>query len=205
MRTWKLITAVLMAGAVAGATTACGNGSDAAASPAPTPTHASPAPKAEAGDAPPASAGSTASAPAAAATATKAVTHVSTVSKAKPSGSGDPRFGTQYAIFKSGKASTRQITYDLIEWFDGKQAVKACAEDGEKAAENDYCLGWYVRNTNKKLRTLTVDPDAPIRIGVGDTKSVDLKTFLSEVPPDSTIRFDVDAGRIMKLDFIYLP
>ncbi len=87
-------------------------------------------------------------------------TRVSTVAKAKPSGSRDPRWGTQYAILKSSNLSTRQITYDLIEWYDGKQAVKACAEDRVKPAENDYCQGWYIRNNNKKLRTLTADPGA---------------------------------------------
>jgi hypothetical protein len=129
------------------------------------------------------------------------------VSKAKPSGSDDPRWGTQYAILKSSKLSTRQITYDLIEWYDGKEAVKACAEDGEKPAENDYCEGYYVRNNNKKLRTLTVYPDAPIRMYVTTDymKSVDLKTFLSEVSNGNVIRFDIDANRIMKLEHIYTP
>jgi len=128
------------------------------------------------------------------------------VSKAKPSGSGDPRWGTQYAILKSSKLSTRQITYDLIEWYDGKQAVKACAEDGKKPAENDYCEGYYVRNNNKKLRTLTVYPDAPIRMYVRtDMKSVDLKTFLSQVSNGNVIRFDIDANRITKLEHIYTP
>jgi hypothetical protein len=129
------------------------------------------------------------------------------VSKARPSGSGDPRWGTQYAILKSSKLSTRQITYDLIEWYDGKEAVKACAEDGEKPAENDYCEGYYVRNNNKKLRTLTVYPDAPIRMYVTTDymKSVDLKTFLSEVSNGNVIRFDIDANRIMKLEHIYTP
>jgi hypothetical protein len=131
----------------------------------------------------------------------------SKVSKAKPSGSRDPRWGTQYAILKSSKLSTRQITYDLIEWYTGEEAVKACAEDGEKPAENDYCEGWYVRNNNKKLRTLTVYPDAPIRLYVTTDlmKSVDLKTFLSEVTTGNVIRFDIDAARIMKLDHIYTP
>jgi hypothetical protein len=129
------------------------------------------------------------------------------VSKAKPSGSGDPRWGTQYAILKSSKLSTRQITYDLIEWYDGKEAVKACAEDGVKPAENDYCEGYYVRNNNKKLRTLAVYPDAPIRMNVTTDymKSVDLKTFLSEVGNGNVIRFDIDANRIMKLEHIYTP
>jgi hypothetical protein len=128
------------------------------------------------------------------------------VSKAKPSGSGDPRRGTQYAFLRSSKLSTRQITYDLIEWYGGKEAVKACAEDGKKPAENDYCEGWYIRNNNKKLRTLTVHPDAPIRLTVaGEMKSVDLKTFLSKVDNGNVIRFDIDANRIMKLEHIYLP
>jgi predicted small lipoprotein YifL len=137
---------------------------------------------------------------------TATTTKVSNVSKAKPSGSRDPRWGTQYAILKSSRLSTRQITYDLIEWYDGKQAVRACAEDGVKPAENDYCEGWYIRNSNKKLRTLTVYPDAPIRMPVaGEMKSVDLKTFLSEVGNGNVIRFDIDANRIMKLEHVYLP
>jgi hypothetical protein len=137
---------------------------------------------------------------------TATTTKVSNVSKAKPSGSRDPRWGTQYAILKSSRLSTRQITYDLIEWYDGKQAVRACAEDGVKPAENDYCEGWYIRNSNKKLRTLTVYPDAPIRMPVaGEMKSVDLKTFLSEVGNGNVIRFDIDANRIMKLEHVFLP
>jgi hypothetical protein len=128
------------------------------------------------------------------------------VSKANPSGSRDPRWGTQYAVLKASKLSTRQITYDLIEWYDGKEAVTACAEDRVKPAENDYCQGWYIRNNNKKLRTLTVYPDAPIRVMVaGEMKSVDLETFLSQVDNGSVVRFDIDANRIMKLEHVYLP
>jgi hypothetical protein len=161
----------------------------------------------------------TASAPTAAATPTSTsatnpparptptTTKVENVAKARPSGSGNPAWGTQYAILKSSNLSTRQITYDLIEWYDGEEAVKACAEDGEKPAENSYCEGWYIRNNNKKLRTLTVYPDARIRINVTTDymKSVDLKTFLSKVDTGNVIRFDIDANRIMKLDHIYLP
>ena len=128
------------------------------------------------------------------------------MSTAEPSGSRNPRWGTQYAILKSSRLSTRQITYDLIEWYEGKQAVRACAEDGVKPAENDYCVGWYIRNNNRKLRTLTVYPDAPIRMPVaGEMKSVDLKTFLSKVDNGNVIRFDIDANRIIKLEHVYLP
>jgi hypothetical protein len=124
------------------------------------------------------------------------------VSKAKHAGSNDPRFGTQYALLKAGKLSTAQIIYDLVYWYDGKQAVKACKEDGERPSENDYCTGWYYRNNNPKLRTLTLDPDAPIRI---DDERVSLRTFLRDIPWDAVIKFDVDGGRIMKLERVYLP
>jgi hypothetical protein len=137
---------------------------------------------------------------------TPSTVKVTNVSKAIPSGSRDSRWGTQYAFLRSSKLSTRQLTYDLIEWYDGKQAVKACAEDGEKPSENDYCAGWYIRNNNKRLRTLTVDPDAPIRLsGAADNKSVDLETFLSQVVNGNVIRFDIDANRIVKLEHIYTP
>ena len=130
----------------------------------------------------------------------------STLAKAKPAGSGDPAWGTQYAFLGSSEPATRRITYDLIEWFDGEEAVKACAEDGKKPAENDYCVGYYIRNNNTKLRTLTVYPDAPIIVTVvGEPKVVDLATFLTDVGEGSVIRFDVDADRVMKLEHIYLP
>jgi hypothetical protein len=137
---------------------------------------------------------------------TPTTTKVSNASRAIPSGSRDPGWGTQYAFLKSSKLAKRQITYDLVEWYDGKQAVKACAEDGVKPAENDYCVGWYIRNNNKKLRTLTVDPDAWIRVMIaGEMKSVTLETFLSEVDNGNLMRFDIDANRIIKLDHVYLP
>ncbi|MEV6850799.1 hypothetical protein [Actinoplanes sp. NPDC051411] len=122
--------------------------------------------------------------------------------KARHAGSDDPLFGTQYARLKSGRAATRQITYDLIYWYDGRQAVKACQEDGRKPSENDYCTGWYIRNNNPKLRTLTLDPGAPISI---DDKDVDLRTFLRYESWGTVIRFDVDGGRITRLERIYTP
>jgi hypothetical protein len=133
-------------------------------------------------------------------------TQTTTVAKARPSGSGDPAWGTQYAFLRSSTLSTRQITYDLIEWYEGEEAVKACAEDGEQPAENSYCEGYYIRNNNTKLRTLTVYPDAAISTAAsGETRSVDLETFLSEVGNGNVIRFDIDANRIMKLEHVFIP
>jgi hypothetical protein len=95
---------------------------------------------------------------------------------------------------------TRAITAGGLPIF-----VKACAEDGEKPAENSNCEGYYIRNNSKKLRTLTVYPDAPIRTAQGGMKPVDLETFLRQVDNGNVIRFDIDANRIMKLEHVYLP
>ncbi|GAA4609440.1 hypothetical protein BJY16_007327 [Actinoplanes octamycinicus] len=160
----------------------------------------------------------TTGAPATAPTATEAapVTSAAPVStsakpsskstKAQQSGSTDPATGHQYALLRSGDAGTRQITYDLVEWYEGKQAVKACAEDGETEQDNDYCTGYYLRNNNKKLRTVPVAADSLIAEfkGSGLTK-VSLATFLKDVPEDSTIQFWIKDGQVVRLEQIYLP
>ena len=204
LRTWHLITCVLVAGLIGGGTAACADGPAAAPAGGAPPSTVTSAPASPLPAKPSAPASPLPAKPSASRSSSAATRHA--VAKAKPAGSRDPRFGTQYAILKSSKLSTRQITYDLIEWYDGKEAVKACAEDGVKPAENDYCLGYYGRNRNKKLRTLTVDPDAPIRImDTGQWKSVDLAEFLEQVGNGNVICFDIDGGRIVKLDQIFLP
>ncbi|MET0419463.1 MAG: hypothetical protein ABW022_25900 [Actinoplanes sp.] len=120
----------------------------------------------------------------------------------------DPLWGRQYAFFKSADLNNRRITFDLVEWYDGKAAVKACKADGEKPAENDWCTGYYIRNKNRKLRTLTVYPDAPLRTELGgvDPKNVDLKGFVAALRTGNPLfSFDVDANRVMAARQVYLP
>ncbi|MFC4065178.1 hypothetical protein [Actinoplanes subglobosus] len=110
--------------------------------------------------------------------------------------------GPQYAFVKSVDPATRKLTYDLVEWFEGKAAVKACADDGEKPAENDWCVGYYIRNKNTKVRTATVASGAEIRV-------VDLgeltKATLGKVEPDMLLRLEIDGDVISAADQIYLP
>ncbi|MEU4619975.1 hypothetical protein AB0G04_08335 [Actinoplanes sp. NPDC023801] len=110
--------------------------------------------------------------------------------------------GPQYAVLKSTKPSTREITYDLVEWYEGKAAVKACAADGEEPAENDWCTGYYVRNNNKKLRTVKVAADAKIRVVVnGEPKPAGLKTLDSGM----LFKFTIKNGQVVELEHIFLP
>jgi hypothetical protein len=110
--------------------------------------------------------------------------------------------GPQYAFLKSSDPDAREVTYDLVEWYEGKAAVKACAADGEKPAENDWCVGYYIRNNNTKLRTVKVADDAKIRVVVdGELKSVELDI----VGSDMLFKFTIKNGQAIAMEHIYLP
>jgi hypothetical protein len=110
--------------------------------------------------------------------------------------------GPQYAFLRSSDPAAREVTYDLVEWYEGKAAAKACAADGEKPAENDWCVGYYIRNNNTKLRTVKLAGDAKIRVVVdGELKPVELET----VGPDMLFKFTIKNGQAVEMEHIYLP
>jgi hypothetical protein len=65
----------------------------------------------------------------------------------------------------------------------------------------------YIRNNNPKLRTLTVYPDAPLKV-YGDQSeliSVDLKRFASTLDRGGLFSFYVDGARILEAHEVGLP
>jgi hypothetical protein len=157
--------------------------------------------------------------PATAAPATAAP--VSTMSAVPPPGStpeprpspttaADRLTGTQHAYLRSADTAKRTITFDLIEWYEGKAAVAACKADGEAPAANDWCTGWYIRNNNKKLRTYPVAAGATLRALGGatgtDLVAVDLETFRRTVLRTGPVfTFTVTAGQITTAAEVYTP
>jgi len=117
--------------------------------------------------------------------------------------------GTQYAYLKSADLAKRTITFDLVEWFEGKAAVAACQADGIPPADDGWCTDWYVRNKNKKLRTYPVAAGASLRIiGATGTQLVaaDLGKFRTTLlSTERVFVFTVRAGQITKADEIYTP
>ncbi|WP_433790662.1 hypothetical protein [Actinoplanes sp. CA-252034] len=113
-----------------------------------------------------------------------------------------PVDGQQHAIIKKIDPATRVLTYDLVEYFVGKAAVKACADDGEKPADSDWCVGYYIRNDNPKLRTATFAPGATIRvIDLGELK----KAELERLEPGTLLRFEIKNRSIITADQVFLP
>ncbi|MEU7907398.1 hypothetical protein [Actinoplanes sp. NPDC049118] len=134
---------------------------------------------------------------------------VSTPGPGTPTAAADQLTGTQRAYLKAADTAKGTITFDLVEWFEGKAAVNACKADGVEPAENDWCTGWYIRNNNKKVRTYPVAPDASLRI-VGTTGTdlvdADLKKFRATLLTTGRIFvFTVKAGQITKADEVYSP
>jgi hypothetical protein len=98
--------------------------------------------------------------------------------------------GRHPAFVKSVDLASRTVVIDVVQFFTGAEAAKAASEDGQESPPpNDY----YIRNVNKRLRTLPVLPAARITVNVlasdetGDaTKDlpVDLVKLASYFPTD---------------------
>ena len=136
----------------------------------------------------------------------KARPHVKTTARTTPkprtttAALGTDLFGTQYAYLKSAKAN--RLTFDLVQYFEGEDAGKACEADHVAASEGVWCVDYYIRNRNPRLRTLGADPYGPYRLltDEGPVK-VSLWTFIAALRgQDRVFKFYVDGGRILHAD-----
>jgi hypothetical protein len=75
------------------------------------------------------------------------------------------------------------VTVDLIQTFEGREAVRAAIEDGlSRHDARAYLFApVYVRNENPLLRTLPVSEDAAIRFADGCESSGDRTTVLRDL------------------------
>jgi hypothetical protein len=121
--------------------------------------------------------------------------------------------GRYPAYVKKVDTVSRTVTIDVIQFFTGAAAAKAASEDKQESPPpNDY----YIRNTNKRLRTLPVAETARITVNVlgsqetGDaTKDlpVDLPKLASYFPTPTSPLFwvTVQHDEIENLQEQFLP
>jgi hypothetical protein len=148
MRPVRIITAVALTAAVAA------TGSYIARSTADHPAAAPAAPVAAAPTAPPAS---------------RAINAPATDSDASDASDATARQpavlvdGRHPVIIKTVDPDRRQITFDLIQFYQGDDATRQAAKDHQESPPpNDY----YIRNANPRLRTLPVRGDATITCNI---------------------------------------
>ncbi len=108
------------------------------------------------------------------------------------------------------QADTGELSFDLACWFTGTAAASAAAEDGEESPPpNDF----HIRNESERLRTLPVEPGAPVvwLPNPGDPASVETVSYdvwLAQRPgrdPAPGVWIDIAAGRIATVEEQYVP
>jgi hypothetical protein len=107
--------------------------------------------------------------------------------------------GSHPSIIKSISGSS--VTFDKVQFFRGAAATREARKDS-----NSTTNGWYMRNTNLGLRTMTVNSGATIRatrrtMGTGTSNqliTVTLSQLEAKVPTSSTTLFSISltGGRI---------
>jgi hypothetical protein len=70
----------------------------------------------------------------------------------------DPDITRELASIAEINAASGTIVADYLQWFTGDEARIAAIEDGEIAEGQELEDGYYIRNENPRLRTLSVAP-----------------------------------------------
>lgn len=126
--------------------------------------------------------------------------------------------GTNFGFLVGVNVADGTIAIDLAELLTGDEAVVAAVEDGaidpaEPAVDNDY----YIRNRNPKVRTVTVDRFAPIRVlrsaGEPDLVGTSLgglaeeyaRTVALGTEASMPVQVVVTAGVVTRIDQMFFP
>jgi hypothetical protein len=124
---------------------------------------------------------------------------------AAPERSGYGLTGENYAFITAVHPAGRRVTFNLIAWFTGAAATRACRQDGVPISDVEWCHDYYYRDRDDRLRSLPVDPDAPITAidRAGDSEPA----ALADLPTmsDRPYRLTITRGRITAIDQIYVP
>ena len=109
--------------------------------------------------------------------------------------------GTYYALVDRTDPRHATLTVDVVQFFTGAPAARACAQDGVPDQHGLLCHAYYVRDRSLRLSTLSVRPDA-VTAGCGGRSS----TFRAAPPPrHQLVRLSVAHGVGTRLDEICLP
>jgi hypothetical protein len=111
--------------------------------------------------------------------------------------------GSYYALVDRADPRRARLTVDVVQFFTGAPAARACAQDGVPDQHGALCHAYYVRNRSRRLSTLTVRPDAAVTAGCDGRRS---STFRSAPPaPHHLVRLTVARGVAVRIDEICLP
>jgi hypothetical protein len=109
--------------------------------------------------------------------------------------------GTYYAIVDRADPRHATLTVDVVQFFTGAAAARACAQDGIPDQHGALCHAYYIRDRSRRQQTLPIRPDAPVTAGCGDAGSPTSRT----VAPGRLVRLTIAHGVVTRLDETCLP
>lgn len=124
--------------------------------------------------------------------------------------------GRHHARVTGYDGAAHTVTIDVVQFFTGDAAVRAAVEDGYDAGDvaNDH----YTRNTNPRLRTLTVADDVEIVVNTlafernGDSTKdtvvtdAELEAFVADgSAPHALFEVRIAGGVVVALEEQFLP
>jgi hypothetical protein len=115
--------------------------------------------------------------------------------------------GRHPVIIKTVEPHQQRITFDLVQWYGGADAVREAAKDNLEA-DNDY----YIRNTSSRLRTLPVLAAAAITVNqlTGSNQAVPvslakLSTWFPRTGPGPMFWITVRDGHVSQISEQWVP
>lgn len=134
------------------------------------------------------------------------------VTKQPPIRVTDLEDGRHYAYLKSLDTASRALGVDVIQFLTGEAAEKAAAEDGEEAYD------YYIRNQNKKVRTLSLAPNVRVVVNTltasetgSSSKDTEitlakLKSYFDKGEAQRRVFYvTLAGGRVTRINEQYLP
>ncbi|HEV2890173.1 MAG TPA: hypothetical protein VGX28_07320 [Frankiaceae bacterium] len=120
--------------------------------------------------------------------------------------------GRHYAYLKTFDAKKLTLSLDVVQFLTGEAAEKAAQEDGQEAYD------YYVRNQNKRVRTLTVAPTVRVFVNTlaagssgNSAKDVEVTTaklasyFASGEAQQRVFYVTLSGHRVVRINEQYLP
>lgn len=108
-----------------------------------------------------------------------------------------------------------ELLVDVIDWFEGADATRACRADGVANHGDEWCNAYYFRNADDLVRTVPVADGASLGylnlttgepVHVRDVADLAGTPAVSDSPDIATFfRFTVQGGAVTDLEQIFVP
>jgi len=98
--------------------------------------------------------------------------------------------GVHYAYLTRADPRARTVTFDLVAWYWGAAAKRACRQDRQPPSDTEWCNDYYYRNRSHRLRTVSV------------ARNLSLDRLAGRTRP---FRIRFSGGIVTRLSEVYIP